>query len=104
LHMPILNMVGTSATQARSVPPPQAPAPRKVEDPEYCRDSGSTATYGIYRPKGDDKAFVIAIGDAGLAASVAPFVPPPFLDGRPDRYQGTGSKEYWPMVMNEDRT
>lgn len=104
LHMPILNMVGASATQARSLPPPQAPAPKKVEDAEYCRDSGSTAAYGIYRPKGDDKAFVIAIGDAGLAASVAPFVPPPFLDGRPDRYQGTGSKEYWPMVMNEERT
>lgn len=36
----------------------------------WCRDAASVRQYGIYRPNGDDDTYIIALGDAGISASM----------------------------------
>jgi hypothetical protein len=40
----------------------------------YCRDPGVPIELGVYRADGDDNSYVIALGDAGGALSVAPAI------------------------------
>jgi len=100
---PVLLMMTGLAGAERKTPDAGA-QPKVVTDPEYCRDKATTIAYGVYRAKGSEHAYLMAIGDAGLAASVGEYDMPGFLDTRPDRYRGTGGKDYWPMVMTDQRT
>ena len=42
--------------------------------PVYCRESVQTADYAIYRSDNDVHSYVMAIGDAGVAAEVSPAI------------------------------
>jgi len=39
--------------------------------PVYCREPGATIERGVYRPDGSSQAYLIALGDSGLAFSLA---------------------------------
>ncbi|WP_157218774.1 hypothetical protein [Flavisphingomonas formosensis] len=41
----------------------------------WCREASDTVAYGIYRHPGEKDRYVIALGDAGIVASVSPEVP-----------------------------
>ena len=48
--------------------------PREPKDdgprPVFCREPGATAQYGVYRPGGSRQAYLVALGDAGIALSL----------------------------------
>ena len=54
---------GDVAKDAKPAPPPV-----------YCRESTPSAEYTIYRPGDDEFTYVMAIGDAGVAAEVSPAI------------------------------
>ncbi len=43
-----------------------------LEKATWCRDPVSTRDYGVYRSNGTRKSYIVAVGDAGMTASVAP--------------------------------
>jgi hypothetical protein len=43
---------------------------REGPPPVYCREPGLPAELGVYRANAYDKAYVIALGDSGIALSV----------------------------------
>lgn len=40
------------------------------QPPIWCRDAATVRQYGIYRPGGNDDTYTIALGDAGISASL----------------------------------
>ncbi len=43
---------------------------REGPPPVYCREPGLPPEFGVYRANADDKSYVIALGDSGIALSV----------------------------------
>lgn len=56
----------TKGDLAKGEKPPKAPI--------YCRDSAPSPQYTTYRPDESRNAYVVAIGDAGVAAEVSPAI------------------------------
>ncbi|HEX8193108.1 MAG TPA: hypothetical protein VF552_09425 [Allosphingosinicella sp.] len=40
----------------------------------YCREAGSGLQYGVYRPNASRAAYVVALGDSGIAISLRPAI------------------------------
>jgi hypothetical protein len=51
----------------------------------YCREPGPSQMTGVYRPEASEDSYFIALGDAGIAVSLAPALTMRALEGRPQR-------------------
>ena len=108
IGMPRLLMVTTQISMMRSfgdddeVPDEAA----NVADRGFCREAGSSAAAGVYRANGDQRSYVLALGDSGMAIGVGQFELAEMVvnQDRGDRFAGTGGRDYWITFSNEERT
>lgn len=63
--------------------------PSAAEPPTFCSQGQGTAEYSVYRPVNNDKTYVLALGDNGIAASVFP------------QFSLTGEKGNFSVVLSD---
>ncbi|MDQ4088533.1 MAG: hypothetical protein M3177_11085, partial [Pseudomonadota bacterium] len=64
--------------------------------PTYCREPGATLQHGVYRPGGSRHAYLVALGDAGIALSISRGVE---IEGIT-----SGSRRYSMRLLDRDTT
>lgn len=66
--------------------------------PVYCREPGATLEYGAYRANRATEAYLVALGDAGIALSVGQALSMEGLSG------GGGGRRYAMLLLGRDST